>query len=100
MAVILQVTFPYEGPFGDEMTNGFTELAQSINNEPGFKWKIWTEDAEANVAGGIYMFDSKENAAKYLNMHTERLASFGITGVEGKILNVNDALSKINHFAQ
>ncbi|WP_414049623.1 monooxygenase [Macrococcus animalis] len=100
MSVILQVTFPYEGPFGDEMTKGFTELAQSINNEPGFEWKIWTEDAEAKVAGGIYMFDSKENAEKYLNMHTERLASFGITGVEGKILNVNEALSKINHFTQ
>ncbi|MBI5974834.1 monooxygenase [Staphylococcus canis] len=98
MSVILQVTFPFEGPFGKEMASSFKDIAESINQEDGFQWKIWTENEETHEAGGIYAFDTVENAEKYLNMHTERLASFGIHNVEGKIFNINIPLSEINQF--
>lgn len=55
MAYLLQVDFKMEGPYGEEMSKGFVELAQSINDEPGMVWKIWTEDAAAKEAGGIYL---------------------------------------------
>lgn len=96
MSYILQVDFKMDGPFGDEMTAGFKDLAQSINNEPGFIWKIWTENAEAGEAGGIYYFDTKEHAAAYLDMHSKRLNSFGINEIQAKIFAVNEALSTIN----
>lgn len=96
MAYILQVDFKMDGPFGDEMAQAFKGLAESINEEPGMLWKIWTEDAEAGEAGGIYLFESKETAAAYLDMHSKRLNSFGITDIRGKIFAVNEALSKIN----
>ena len=44
MAVILQVDFPTQGPFGAEMSEAFKALAQSINQETGMLWKIWTEN--------------------------------------------------------
>ncbi len=40
MVHILQVDFPLDGPFGDEMARQFEDLAKSINDEPGFLWKI------------------------------------------------------------
>lgn len=40
MVHILQVDFPLNGPFGDEMARQFEDLAKSINDEPGFLWKI------------------------------------------------------------
>ena len=95
MAYVLQVDFTMNGPFGDEMAVAFSGLAQSINEEEGFIWKIWTESPETNEAGGIYLFETKETAEKYLEMHTKRLAGFGITGVNAKIFAINSKLSDI-----
>lgn len=96
MSYILQVDFPYTGPWGDEMTNSMNELAQSIAKESGLIWKIWTVNDQTNEAGGIYLFDTKSSAETYLAMHTTRLQSFGITPVHGKIFEINQDLSKIN----
>lgn len=36
MPVLVQVNFPFQGPWGDEMAAGMRELAESIAKEPGF----------------------------------------------------------------
>ncbi len=56
MAIILQVDFPFEDPWGQDMTAGMKALAESIAKEPGLLWKIWTENPAAKEAGGIYFF--------------------------------------------
>ena len=96
MAVILQVDFPSQGPFGEEMSQAYQQLAESINQEDGVLWKIWTENSAAQEAGGIYLCDSQDHAEKYLRMHTARLQSFGIDNIRGKIFEVNQPLSTIN----
>jgi len=96
MSYLLQVDFKMEGPFGEEMSNAFADLAKSINEETGFIWKIWTENSDANEAGGIYLFETHEAAEKYLAMHTERLTSFGIKDIRGKIFKANEPLTLIN----
>ena len=97
MTVLLQIDFPSTGPFAQEMTQAFTSLAESINQETGLIWKIWTENNDTQEAGGVYLFDSMENAKSYLAMHSARLESFGITNIRSKIFQVNTNLSKINH---
>lgn len=96
MAHVLQVDFKMNGPFGDEMAEAFTDLAKSINEEDGVIWKIWTESPETNEAGGIYSFETKETAEKYLDMHTKRLAGFGVTDVNAKVFAINSKLTEIN----
>ncbi|QKF64867.1 monooxygenase [Campylobacter corcagiensis] len=97
--VILQIHFDYSGGYGDDMYKQSKELAQSINDEPGFLWKIWTESKEDGIAGGIYAFDSRKNAQKYADMHTKRLEEFGIAkNFKYEILDVNDNLSQITNF--
>ena len=96
MSYILQVDFPYTGPWGQEMAAVMDGLARSIANEPGLIWKIWTENQEANEAGGIYCFTDAQSAQAYLAMHTARLKVFGIPLVNGKIFLVNEALSNID----
>ncbi|WP_274308823.1 monooxygenase [Solibacillus daqui] len=96
MAYLLQVDFKMNGPFGDEMANAFTDLAKSINEEDGMTWKIWTENPETNEAGGIYIFETKETAKKYLDMHSKRLAGFGVKDVNAKIFSINSKLTEIN----
>ncbi len=95
---VLQVDFPFEGPFGDSMTAAMKGLAESIATESGLIWKIWTEDEEGKRAGGIYLFTNKADAERYREMHCQRLGSFGITNIDAKIFTVNAELSAIDRF--
>ena len=78
------------------MTAALRGLAESIANEPGLIWKIWTENQAAGEAGGIYLFKDVPSAEAYLAMHTARLMSFGVQRVNGKVFEMNDALSLID----
>ena len=95
MSVILQVDFPYQGPWGEEMTAAMNDLAQSINQEPGFIWKIWTENKQTQMSGGVYMFASEQEANAYLTKHSARLKAFGVHDVRGEMFTVNTALSRL-----
>lgn len=97
MPYLLQVDFPMPGPFGAAMVQAFTDLAHSINQEPGMRWKIWTENAQAQEAGGVYLFDTQEQAQAYLNMHSQRLTQAGVRDIRSRIFAVNEALTAINH---
>lgn len=96
MNFILQVDFPYNGPFGEEMSRAMEGLAQDIANESGLIWKIWTESKEQNIAGGVYLFDNKVDAERYLEKHEARLSSFGIVNIRSVIFETNDPLSRID----
>ena len=96
MAVVAQVNFPMDGPWGSEMSEAFRGLAESINEEPGFLWKVWIEDQAAGLSGGIYLFETRDQAEAYVAMHTERLAGFGIADVAVRYSDVNEELSRLN----
>lgn len=96
MAYILQVEFPYTGPWGEQMTAEMRQLAESIAEEPGLLWKIWTENPQTNEAGGIYLFADSPSAEAYLAKHSARLKSFGVPQVNGKIFAVNHQLSRLD----
>ena len=53
MATLLPLHFAFNGPFGDAMAEQLKPLAESINQEPGFLWKVWTESEKNHEAGGI-----------------------------------------------
>jgi len=96
MKKLLQVDFDFSGPFGQEMVDALSGLAESINNEPGMIWKIWTENEKDQVAGGVYLFENEATAKDYLEMHTARLKEMGVKEVRGQIFDVNIPLSTIN----
>jgi hypothetical protein len=96
MPYLLQVDFPYSGPWGDEMSVTMRDLAQSIAQEPGLLWKIWTESQATGEAGGVYLFADRASAENYLAMHSARLAGFGIAPVRARIFSINSELSARN----
>lgn len=95
MRKLLQVDFDFTGPFGEELAEMLSGLAESISNEPGLIWKIWTESQTDQLAGGIYLFEDEASASTYLKMHSARLKEMGIKEVRGHIFDVNAALSTI-----
>lgn len=96
MAYLLQVDFPFEGPFGEEMEKDFGIQQIGINEEEGFHWKIWTENEETKEAGGIYVFEEKQDAEKYAEMHKNRLEAAGVKDIRVKIFNINEKLTELN----
>lgn len=96
MTTLLQIDFPIDGPFGSEMSTAFKELAESIAKEPGFIWKIWTENSQTKRAGGIYLFESEKDAKQYAEMHMKRLGGFGVNEFAVQFFNVNLPLSLID----
>ncbi len=95
MQTILQIDFPFAGPFAAEMQQAMQPLAESIIQEPGLLWKIWTENVETQEAGGIYLFSDAPAAQAYLEMHSARLSASGVTGIRAKLFDVNHPLSEI-----
>lgn len=98
--VILQMDFaapppPYPTP-GPERDAKLRALAESISSEvPGLVWKIWTEDAAAGRAGGVYAFTNRGDAEAYLAMHTGRVTARGATDIRASLWDVNATLSAI-----
>jgi hypothetical protein len=95
MAHLLVFEFPSAGPFGAEAVAAFGELARDISGEKGLVFKVWTEDAETGIAGGAYLFETKEDADRYLAFHSERLRGYGVTDIEVRSYGVNDGLSAL-----
>ncbi|WP_249545368.1 YdhR family protein, partial [Escherichia coli] len=56
MATLLQLHFAFNGPFGDAMAEQLKPLAESINQEPGFLWKVWTESEKGNDSNLLIVF--------------------------------------------
>lgn len=97
MPKLLQIDFSFNGPFGDKMVEALKDLAISITEEPGFIWKLWTENENLQEAGGIYLFENEEAAQSYLSKHTARLKGLGVPEVNAKVFDVNEPLSKITN---
>ena len=96
MRKLLQVDFEFEGPFGQQMGEQLVGLAESINQEPGMIWKIWTESEKDKLGGGIYLFEDEASARAYLAMHSARLKEMGVKDVRGQVFDINMPLSTIN----
>lgn len=93
--MLLQLDFPFTGPWGETMAKELLPLAKDIAEEPGLLWKIWTENQNVGEAGGIYLFADESALERYLTKHLARLASFGVTEYTAKRFYVSDALSEI-----
>lgn len=97
MTTLLVFEFPSTGPFGADAEAAYADLAHDIAVQDGLIWKVWTEDSQREVAGGVYLFADEASAQAYVEKHTVRLAGFGITDITATSYEVNEGLSRIDH---
>jgi hypothetical protein len=93
--VILEIHFHSRGPWREQLEQACRGLAEEIADAPGLKWKIWTENEDTRLAGGIYLFNNEADAQDYLLTHRQRLEALGITEFESHLYQVNQPLSAI-----
>lgn len=96
MKFLLQIDFPYNGPFKEDFTNMMADLAKDIATEKGLVFKVWTENEKTKEAGGIYLFNNEKDANRYLEKHTKRLETFGFEKIRSKVFEVNKGLSVLS----
>jgi hypothetical protein len=95
MAIVLQFDFKHQGPWGKVKADNLKTHAESITREPGFLWKIWTENPKTEEAGGIYLFADEPSARAYLEKHTPRLKNLGAVDVVARMYEINEDLTAI-----
>ena len=96
MTTLVVIDFPYTVPWGADMEAQMSDLARSINDEPGFIWKIWTENLADKLAGGVYLFADRKSADVYVEKHSRRLEGFGLSNIAARVFDTNSGLTTIN----
>ena len=92
---LLQMDYPFSGPWGSEMAEEYSDLAHRIANVPGLICKVWTENRDAGEAGGIYLFEDEASLDSYLEGKLQRMKASGIEDVRAKKFEVNEPLTRI-----
>ncbi|GJL55968.1 MAG: putative monooxygenase YdhR [Nitrospirales bacterium] len=87
----------YDGLVSDEFLAHTKGLAESIAQEPGVIWKIWTHEEGTNHYGSTYLFIDQEHLEIYKAMHIERLNAIGITEITDHVFDIMEDLSRINN---
>ena len=92
---LLQMDYPFSGPWGSELAEKYFDLAHAIADVPGLICKVWTENAERGEAGGIYLFDDDASLDSYLSGKLERMKASGIEDIRARKFDVNERLTQI-----
>ncbi len=87
----------YDGPVTEEFLAGTKALAESIAEEPGIIWKIWTVEDGTNHYGSTYLFRNREYLETYKEMHVKRLEAIGIKVTSDHIFDIMEDVSRINN---
>lgn len=76
------------------------EVAKGLAEVPGLKWKAWLINEERREAGGIYLFENGNSAARYVNGPiVEALKDKpGIKRVEIKLFDLLEGPSRLTRF--
>lgn len=92
---LLQMDYPFNGPWGAEMAEEYSELAGRIARVPGLICKVWTENREAGEAGGIYLFEDETSLDAYLEPKIERMKAWGTKDIRARKFDINEPLTRI-----
>lgn len=87
----------YDGPMTDEFAEGTKQLAESIAQDAGVIWKIWTLDESTGDFGSTYLFKDLTALETYKAMHVPRLAAIGVTVTSDYVFDIMEDLSVITH---
>ena len=81
----------------EELSRSSIEVAHSIAEVKGLKWKIWPLNAEDKSCGGIYLFEDEASVMAYLesDIITGLKSSPLLSNISFKVFDVLSELSKV-----
>ena len=93
---ILQINYTFNSSRADH-TASVTPMAEYIAAVPGLVWKVWLMNEAEHEAGGIYLFESGEEAQAFVSSAaiTDFAAHPSLTAFSVKMFEAVESLSKI-----
>ena len=94
---LLQVNYHRDhGQDNHDQAEYLLSAAERISGVPGLQWKVWIYDDENQAAGGIYVFDSEEQARAFGDGLPESLGKLpGVSGIDRRYFDIDEHLSAI-----
>ena len=101
---LLQMDYPFSGPWGSEMAEEYSYLARRIADVSGLICKVWTENPGTGEAGGIYLFEDEASLDSYLegnetftvSLSNPSGAALGAQSTTSVVINDNDIANGAN----
>jgi hypothetical protein len=92
---LLQVNFNFSISRSDYEKAG-AQMAAPISMVSGLIWKVWAIDEGRKEAAGIYLFDDKTSAQKYLagEIFTAIKSNPALSNLSTKLFDVQDDLTR------
>ena len=93
---ILQINYQFTTTPAEHVAM-VTPAAEMIAAAPGLVWKTWLINEAAHEAGGIYLFESREEAQGFVSSPAMVgfAASPTISNFNAKFFGINETLSQI-----
>ncbi len=98
--VILQVNYTYKGISRADWDKRYSDaVATKFLGVDGLAWKIWLDAPDAPMTGGIYMFESMDQAQAYLDgpIVAGLKSNPAIENLETRLFNVRDRMTAITN---
>jgi hypothetical protein len=96
--VILQVNYRRPDMPAQEWDARYTDdIAKPFIDMRGLRWKIWIDEPTLQLSGGIYLFDTREDADAYLQgpIVARIKANPKITDLSMRVFEVREHVSKL-----
>lgn len=87
MTAVVQINFDYDSSLA-ELVTGTVAVAPIFAGLDGLLWKIWLVNSEEKGTGGLYLFDSLQQAEAYANSDVVARLKADRHNVEVKVFEV------------
>jgi hypothetical protein len=93
---VLQVNFTFTSSRAD-LEAAWAQIAPTIADVPGLRWKVWLMNEAERQAGGLYLFESETAAQLYLDgpIVAALKGNPSISNISAKLFDVLESHSAI-----
>jgi hypothetical protein len=98
--VILQVNYRFQNVTPAQWEARYTDVTgEKFLSVDGLVWKVWLDGLEPNCVGGIYLFETLDQAEAYLagSIVASMRANPNVTNLTTTLSSVRERMSAITH---
>lgn len=96
MPIVLQVNYTPTDAQNEQTQEDILSAAEAVARGEGIIWKIWINNREERLRGGIYLFETREQARLWGEENTRpALQKSGATNISIRYFDVNEAPSRL-----
>ena len=96
--VIVQINYRRPDMPSEEWGKRYTDdIAKPFIDMQGLKWKIWIDEPDQQLSGGIYLFATREEANAYIEgpIVARMKANTSLSDLSIRVFDIRDRVSEL-----